>query len=94
MVSRAEKVKLGTFLRNKLSSDLRYRDLALELGINPSIDPEYLLGYLQDSLGHDSLCDHEFIEVMKTARTSPTVWGIATEYMREMGYAIGDGALA
>jgi hypothetical protein len=89
MISGADKKKLGTFLKNKLGSDQRYRDLALELGINSSIEPGYLVDYLRDNLA-----EHEFTAVLEETRTSTALKEVARGYLEEIGYVVGTGPTA
>lgn len=89
MISGADKKKLGTFLKNKLAADTKYRDLSLELGINQSIDPGYLVDYLRDNLA-----EHEFTAVLEETKTSTALKEVARGYLEDIGYAVGTGLTA
>lgn len=57
MLGHKERVRLGTFLRNKLYGHPLYRDLVEDLGITPQIEPVYLLQCLLQDLNRDELLD-------------------------------------
>lgn len=80
MVGKAERMKIGTFVRNILTSNARYRDLALDLGVNRSIDPEYLLDYLEREVPKS-----DFVSIISETKNS-SLKDVAMEFLEERGY--------
>ena len=58
--------KLGTFIRNFVTTNPKFQSKAYTLGVDLQTDPVYVLQYLEKELPHE-----ELEEIIQVARKSP-----------------------